>query len=281
MKTIWKRFGRRIVVSGVLMAMGIAGTIPAQELLSALDRGSAETSSVSSSMQQIPVTPELAADVLLAHHDYAKAIQAFQKIQPQTAYTYNKIGIAYQWLSMDAEAKMNFHDAAWLEDEAKFYYRKALNVDPKYAPAYNNLGTVSYHANDNKAARHYYRKAIKLDPKAASYWSNIGAVYLSKKDFRTGAEAYQRAFALNPNIFEQIAMDGIQHHESARDLAAMYLCFAEVYARAGMKTEAVEYLRKAFMEGLPDKQKVAQDVQLASLRGTPEFEQLFANYQTK
>jgi tetratricopeptide (TPR) repeat protein len=281
MKTIWNGFRRWVGVAAVLMSTAVTGTMAAQELVSALDRGSLDTASGAASMQQTAVTPELAADVLLAHQDYTKAIQAFQKIQPQTAYTYNKIGIAYQWLSMDAEAKMNFQDASWFDDEAKFYYRKALSADFRYAPAYNNLGTVYYHANDYRDAQRYYRKAIKLDPKAASYWSNLGAVYLSKRDFRTGAEAYQRAFALNPNIFQQIAIDGIQHHESAQELATMYLCFAEVYARAGMKREAVEYLRKAFMEGLPNKQKVAQDVQLASLRGTPEFEQLFVKYPAK
>ncbi len=47
-----------------------------------------------------------------------------------------------------------------------------------------------------------------------------------------------------------------------------------------MKTQAILYLHKAIDEGLRDRQQLAQDQQLATLHGNPEFEALVKE-QTK
>ena len=70
-----------------------------------------------------------------------------------------------------------------------------------------------------------------------------------------------------PNIFDEIALNGIQQYESPDELAKMYLTFAEIYAHANMKEQAIFYLRKAFNEGFHDTQKLQQDQQLATLHG--------------
>lgn len=250
-----------------------------QELISASDRGGAQTPPATPSGRDFAVSPLVAADMLLAHQQYSSAVRAFEKIQPRTAYICNKIGIAYQHLAIEDESNSRGHEGMLMQDEAKFYYHWAMKLDRRYAPPYNNFGTIYFQENNNRAAERMYHRAIKLDPKSATYWSNLGAVYLARKDYRAGAEAYQRAFSLNPNIFEQIALDGIQQHASPQDIAAMYLCFAEIYAQAGMKLEAMDYLRKALVLGLQNRDRLQQDLQLASLRGTPEFQNLFAVQQ--
>jgi tetratricopeptide (TPR) repeat protein len=205
--------------------------------------------------------------MLAAHQQYQDAISAYKKLTPQTAEIYNKIGMAYQHLSMDQDATFN--------------YQRALKLDHKLAAAYNNLGTVYYHEKNNKQAERLYRKSIKLDAKAAPFWSNLGAADLARKDYSDGAEAYERAFTLDSNILDEIALNGMRESASDEDLARMYLWFAEIYAQAGMKEQAVEYLRKSLLVGFQDKQKLQQDQQLASLRGTPEFEQLLSNEHRK
>jgi tetratricopeptide (TPR) repeat protein len=212
----------------------------------------------------LPVmTPELDADLMVAHQHYSDAIAAYKKLTPQTAEIYNKIGMAYQRLSANTDAR--------------YYYARAMRLDRKFAPAYNNLGTLEYHEKDNKHAERLYHHSIKLDPKVAAYWTNLGAVYLAQKKYRDGAEAYQHAFSLDSDIFQDIALNGIHEFTSSEDMAKMYLCFAGVYAQAGLKDQAVEYLRKALLEGFHDKQVLAQDQQFASLHGDPAFEKLVGN----
>jgi tetratricopeptide (TPR) repeat protein len=209
------------------------------------------------------ITPILRADMLVAHEQYQEAIDAYEKIRPQTPEIYNKIGIAYQHLGMD--------------DDAISYYTLAAKLDHRFAAVYNNLGTVYFHENDNKKAQRLYKKSIHLDDRTAPFWSNLGAVYLAERQYSDGAEAYERAFNLDPNIFQDLALNGLQKYESPEELAKMYLTFAEIYAHAGMKAEAMDYLHKALLQGFHDMQQLQQDQQLATLHGTPEFDQLLAS----
>ncbi len=206
------------------------------------------------------VTPELLADMMAAHGKYADAIEAYRKIRPQTAELYNKIGIAYQRMANDDSAIAN--------------YDQATRLDRKFAAPYNNLGTVYFHENDNKRAKQLYKKSIKLDAATAAFWSNLGAVYMVERKYSDGAEAYEKAFLIDPDIFQELALNGIRHDESPQELAKIYLTFAEIYAHAGMKTQAMLYLHKALDEGFRDRQKLQDDQQLATLHGMLEFDQL-------
>jgi tetratricopeptide (TPR) repeat protein len=219
-----------------------------------------------SSNQDASVTmPETLADLMVVHGHYADAIEAYRKIQPQTAKIYNKIGMAYQRMAMDADAIAN--------------YGHATRLDRKFAAPYNNLGTVYFHENDNKRAKQLYKKSIKLDAETAPYWSNLGAAYMVDRKYSDGAEAYEKAFLIDPNIFQEIALNGIRHDESPEELAKIYLTFAEIYAHAGMKTQAILYLHKALDQGLQGREKLRDDQQLATLHGTPEFDAMVGTRQ--
>jgi tetratricopeptide (TPR) repeat protein len=161
-------------------------------------------------------------------------------------------------------------------EDAIANYGQATRLDHKFAAPYINLGTVYFHENDNKRAKQLYKKSIKLDAATAPFWSNLGAVYMAERKYSDGAEAYEKAFLLDPDIFQDIALNGIRQFESPQELAKIYLTFAEIYAHAGMKVEAMLYLHKALQEGFNDIQQLQQDQQLAVLRGTPEFDQIVA-----
>jgi len=208
------------------------------------------------------MTPEMTADLMVAHQKYMDALEAYLKIRPQTAQIYNKIGVAYEHLQMN--------------DDAKGYYMRAIKADHKFADAYNNLGTVYFREKDYQEAERLYRKAIKANNKNASYFGNLGTLYMTTKRYHDGAEAYQHAFVLDSDIFREAAERGIRDDSSAEDLAQMNYCFAEIYAQAGMKTEALEYLRKAVNVGFHDKAELTADPNFASLHDMPEFQQLIA-----
>ena len=208
------------------------------------------------------VTPELRADTLAARGRYEDAIAAYLKIRPRTAAIDNKIGVAYQRLSRDQDAIA--------------YYEQALARDHRLAAAYNNLGTIFFHENKDRQAKRLYKRSIRLDAREAAFWGNLAMVYLEQKQYSDCAEAYQRAFRLNPEIFQDLELNGVRQNESPQELARMYLTFAQIYARAGMKAEAIVYIRKAFAEGFRNLQWIEQDQQLAVLRGYPAFEQLLS-----
>jgi superkiller protein 3 len=258
-----------IGLAGLLFAFsGVEPHYATAQKLVSFGNISQQQPSPSASSAALPViTPELEADLLNARQQYMAAISAYKKIRPQTAEIYNKIGLSYQRLSMF--------------DDAKFNYEQAIKMDHKLARAYNNLGTIYYHQNNDKKAERFYRKSIKIDAEMAPFWSNLGAVDMARKKYSDGAEAYQRAFALDPDIFEELALNGLREQSSEEDVAKMYLCFAEIYAQAGMKDQAVDYVRKALLVGFFDKQKFQRDQQLASLHGDPGFEQLFSNEPKK
>ena len=207
-----------------------------------------------------PVPPELRAELLALHHQYLAAIEIYKQITPQTAQIYNETGIAYEHMYMDEAARISFEHA--------------LKLDRKFAQAYNNLGTVYYSQGDYSKAEHLYKKALKLDPGDASYYSNLGTLYFTRKKFSKGAEAYQRAFALDNNVFLKDTILTNQASGMTQDMAHMDYCLAKLYAHAGMNGLAIQYLRKAFIEGFHDETSLRQDKEFATLRETTEFQRL-------
>ena len=207
--------------------------------------------------------PETMADLFAVHQKYLAAITAYQKLDPKTAQTYNKLGAAYEHMSMD--------------DDAKASFARALKMDKRFAEAYNNLGTIYYHQKDYGRAERLYKKAINLNNTNAAVYSNLGALYLARNKFQDGAEAYQRAFILDSNIFQEVAEAGIPSSASMADPANMNFCFAKIYAQAGMNNLAIEYLHKAIMEGFHDKVGLQEDQEFASLRGMPAFQRLISS----
>ena len=48
--------------------------------------------------------------------------------------------------------------------EAAYRWRRAVDIDPAYAAAWNNLAVAHEHSGDFEAAREAYDRAIELDP---------------------------------------------------------------------------------------------------------------------
>src|SRR5216683_5215162 len=76
------------------------------------------------------LTAEQRADILMARKMYREAVDVYREGPLDSAIIWNKIGIAYhQMLQMS---------------EASKYYQHAIKLNPKYAEAINNLGTIYY-----------------------------------------------------------------------------------------------------------------------------------------
>jgi Flp pilus assembly protein TadD len=74
---------------------------------------------------------------------------------------------AYADARSDARAQVEFGiDVAQrgLWREAIYRWEKAVEIDPTYGAAFNNLGIGYEHEGDFEKAREAYEKALKLDP---------------------------------------------------------------------------------------------------------------------
>jgi tetratricopeptide (TPR) repeat protein len=208
------------------------------------------------------MSPETQGDLFMVHQKYLAAIEAYRRGPHDSAVIWNKLGIAYQHM--------------YALDFAKRQYEKALSLDPQYAEAINNLGTVYYGEKNYRKAENYYRKAIQYKPQTASFYSNLGTAYFAEHKYKQGVKAYQQAFSLDPEVFIRESLERISELGPLEEQATLNFTLAKMYAQAGNMKAALAYLRTAISEGFDDRKKLLGDKDLASLRETQEFHLLMA-----
>jgi tetratricopeptide (TPR) repeat protein len=83
-------------------------------------------------------------------------------------------------------------------EEAIVSYNKVLKLDPNYAPAHINLGTLYYNQSDYGLAEKHYRKAIESDPRYALAYFDLGNVLDETQRLDEAIAAYRVALQLAP-----------------------------------------------------------------------------------
>jgi len=69
-------------------------------------------------------------------------------------------------------------------DSALAYYQKAVEIDPLYAVAYNDVGVIFEAKGEVARAEENYLKAVQLDPNLISGYSNLAFLYEGKRDLK-------------------------------------------------------------------------------------------------
>ncbi|MFZ0630012.1 MAG: tetratricopeptide repeat protein [Acidobacteriaceae bacterium] len=239
-----------LILASAIFCAGAAPFASAESLPQA-------TSSVA--LESMP--PELRGDLFMARGQYVQAVDAYRQVSPMTAIVWNKLGIAWHHLSA--------------VDEAKRDYERALLIRPNYPEAINNLGAAYFEQKDYKKAIKLYRHAMQLMPTSAVIAANLGTAYFARGKYKPGIVAYRKAFELDPAVFSDQAMT-VRGGTTEEDRAQQDYCLAELFAQAGMKQSAIDYLRRAFDEGFHDRNRLMQDAVFAQLRKTADFAHLMA-----
>ncbi|MCX6593314.1 MAG: tetratricopeptide repeat protein [Acidobacteria bacterium] len=205
--------------------------------------------------------PEMRGDIFMARKMYREAAEMYKQMDPSSAITWNKVGIAYhQMLDLDA---------------AKRYYERAAKINPKYPEAVNNLGTIHYAKKNYRRAVSSYRRALRLTPDSASILSNLGTAYFARKSYDEAFKAYQQALALDPEVFEHRGAAGVMLQErTVEERAKFHFYLAKTYAKSGNSERALMYLRKALEEGFKERDRMNDDPSFAAMRELPEFQEL-------
>ncbi len=206
------------------------------------------------------LTPEQRGDIFMARKMYREAIDTYREA-PETAILINKIGIAY-------------HQLTDLNSAARCYQR-AIKLDPKFSQAINNLGTIYYSRQSYRRAIGQYKKVLRITPDSASTLANLGSAYLARKQYELASENYQKALAIDPGVFEHHGGVGTTvRDQTVGDRPMFFYYLARSYAKAGMRDQALNYIRKSIEEGFKERKKFIDDPEFAGLQKDPEFQKI-------
>jgi adenylate cyclase len=123
------------------------------------------------------------------------------------------------------------------EEKAMEYYRRALDIDPSYAPAWTGLSVaIAVQALDGRLprdaglakAREAAQKALALDPASSDAHVRMGQAYIRAYDQQAASREFQQALDLDPN--SALAMASMAEYVSWRN---------------GRTNEAIALLKKA------------------------------------
>lgn len=213
-----------------------------------------------------PLTPEQRADILMARKMYLEAIDVYKEGPLDSAVLWNKIGIACHQMLQFNEARKN--------------YEKAIKLNPKYAEAINNLGTIYYARKSYRRAIGAYNRALKIAPNSASIYSNLGTAEFARKKYQEASEHYRKALSLDAEVFEHRGAYGtLLQERSIAEKAKFHYYLAKTYANAGNTERAIQYIRMALEEGFKGKAKLMEEPEFAKLREMSEFKELMATEQ--
>lgn len=207
----------------------------------------------------LPPPSEALADTLSARGRYLLAIRTYEALPPNAVID-NKLAVACLHMLMF--------------DRARTGFEAAIKLDPKYAEAYNNLGTLAHSQGDWPRAEKMYKKALKLKPESPSTLKNLGTLYYSEHKFKKGDQVYQRAIALDPDALERSSGHDIQTAAKAQSAGEVHYHMALTYAQARSFPLALQYLRKAIGEGFHDRNRLLHEKDFGDLRTSPVFLQI-------
>jgi len=86
-----------------------------------------------------------------------------------------------------------------LAAQAIAQFQSALSIDPDYAEAHNNLGTARAREGRPAQAIAEYREALRIEPTYAMARDNLGAVLTNEGRFAEAMAEYEQALRINPD----------------------------------------------------------------------------------
>lgn len=86
-----------------------------------------------------------------------------------------------------------------VREEAAAAFRKAVDLKPDFARAWNNLGIALASLNAFEGGEQALERAVQLSPGYASAWLNLGSVQMEAKQFEQAVQSLGRGLALQPD----------------------------------------------------------------------------------
>jgi tetratricopeptide (TPR) repeat protein len=172
--------------------------------------------------------------------------------------------VSVDQLSVAKEARKQYQQATKrLEqndtESAVNHLEKAVEISPQFAAAWNQLGTIAYHAGEYSKAEGYFREALAIENESFPPTVNLGAVLLALSRFEEALPFNESAVRIRPedslansqlgiNYFRLDKNEqAISHLTKARrndpaHASVPQLTLAQIYAQQGQLKKAIREL---------------------------------------
>ena len=87
-------------------------------------------------------------------------------------------------------------------DNAICYFKKSIEINPRYIEAINNLGNLYFNLERFKEALETYSKAIEINPEFSESYSNRSNTFLKLQDIEAANVDIDLAIKFNPNYYK-------------------------------------------------------------------------------
>jgi tetratricopeptide (TPR) repeat protein len=114
-----------------------------------------------------------------------------------------------------------------------------LELTDRYADVFNMLAVISHDRGDFAAAERYFERAVELNPNYTEALLNLAVTYNDLGKYDAARQIYKRVRGAG-----QSAEGGLDPFVRGK-LANMHADLAQAYTDAGVRSEAIEQLRKA------------------------------------
>jgi type II secretory pathway predicted ATPase ExeA/TolA-binding protein len=176
----------------------IPGT-PEKKITKVASRPSQKSPPVDASKTLKPIPFELAMKAL-EHKNFNRAIELFEQTMAQNPKNMSEIQVFYS-KALREQAKTVLAKNPYI---SKKLLVKAVEVDPKNAGAFFDLGMLQTKSKDYKKAIIAYQEAANLNYRSSDAYYNLGFIYASTKDYATAEKMFLRVVDLRPQYLDKV-----------------------------------------------------------------------------
>jgi len=97
----------------------------------------------------------------------------------------------------EMEKGMEYFDKNQYKDADK-HFQKAVEIYPKYARAWNNIGVIKAKGGDRAGAMDAWKKAIDVDDKFGAAYFNLARVSIANKQPAEAQALIEKGLVVNP-----------------------------------------------------------------------------------
>ena len=159
---------------------------------------------------------------------YEEGRRRLQRPEKAKEYFHKAMGFAIKTSKKDAPSFANFMGVDLGEGghyrEALLFFEKALKIDPKYAPAWNNKGAALYNLGRYEEAITCYEKALEIDPNYTQAWNNKGVALNGLGRYEEAITCCDRAMELDPKYASALSNKGWALNDLGRYDEAITCC---------------------------------------------------------
>ena len=129
------------------------------------------------------------------------ATEAGAKANPAKSLQYTEELVAKY--PQDERAHLNLGNAytgRQMNDQAIAEFRKAIEINPSYSPAYNSLGYAYRAVGNNAEAEKAFKKYIELVPNDPNPYDSYAELLMKMGRFDESVAQYRKALSIDPNF---------------------------------------------------------------------------------